>query len=231
MKERRRDSVASLIINVCILIFVSMMMWINFRSDFVHDDAWFGFTGWLSLRFFTVLSNLFLAITSIFIIVFDVKNIVNNKYDIPKWAIILKFTSTVATTVTLMTVLLLLAPLWEVNGDGYFTLFARNNFFMHFVNPVLGIITLIFFERNEKFKLRHVFFGLIPTFLYSIVYITLVCVGVWPDFYNFTFGGYMWITPISAVVMYMLTFVYGYLIWLCQYKYANKKKTSKKASK
>lgn len=229
MKAKRRDSVVSLLINLCIVIFVGMIMWINFRSDFVHDDAWFGFSGWYCFRFFTVLSNIFLAITSIIIIVFDVKNIINNKYEIPKWAMILKFMGTVAATVTLLTVVLLLSPLWEINGDGYFTLFLKNNFFMHLVNPVLGLITFIFFERPNDFKFKYIFFGLLPTVLYSIVYITLVLVGYWPDFYYFTFGGYMWAAPISAIIMYLLTFTYAFLIWLFQRKWANRKK--KKLSK
>ena len=228
MKNKRRDSVISLIINLCVVIFVAMIMWINFRSDFVHDDAWFGFTGWHCFRFFTVLSNIFLAITSIIMIVFDVKNIVNNKYEIPKWATILKFMGTVATTVTLMTVVLLLAPLWEINGDGYFTLFRNNNFFMHLVNPVLGIITFIFFERTKEFKLKNVLFGLLPTFVYSILYLTMVFTGVWPDFYYFTFGGYMWAAPISAIVMYLLTFTYAFLIWFFQRKWINRKIKIKK---
>ena len=147
MKRERVFNVVSLILNICIVIFVSMMMWIAFRSDFVHDDAWFGFTGWQSLRFFTVLSNIFLAITCIIMIVFNVKNIVHDTYRFPKWAFILKFMGTVATTVTLLTVVLLLAPMWELQGDGYFTLFEHNNFFMHFVNPVLGLITFIFLKE------------------------------------------------------------------------------------
>ena len=224
MKNKRRDSVISLIINLCIVIFVAMIMWINFRSDFVHDDAWFGFTGWYCFRFFTVLSNIFLAITAFIMIVYDIKNLVNNKFEIPKWLSILKFMGTVATTVTLLTVVLLLAPLWEINGDGYFTLFQRNNFFMHLVNPVLGLVTFIFFEKAKEFKFKHTLFGLIPTALYSVLYITMVFVGHWPDFYYFTFGGYMWLAPISAIVMYLLTFVYGLLIWLAQKKWANRKK-------
>ena len=152
------------------------------------------------------------------------KNIIENRYDVPKWVAVLKFTATVAVTVTMLTVFLLLAPLWEINGDGYFTLFEGNNFFMHFVNPVLGIITFVFFEKTTELKFKYIFFGLLPTVLYSFLYMTMILIGHWTDFYNFTFGGVLWAIPISVLMMYLLTFFYGFLIWFSQKKILSKNK-------
>ena len=110
-----------------------------------------------------------------------------------------------------MTVVVFLSPVVEVMGYGYFSLFRNENFFLHFLSPVLAIVSFVCFERIENFKFTETLYGVIPTVLYSFLYLPMVVFvgeenGGWPDFYMLTLGGRMWVIPISFIVMYGATF-------------------------
>ena len=213
MENIRKKNVASLIFNISIIFFTIESFCYGFRSDVIHDPDWLGFEGIHSLRFFTVLSNLFVAVLAIIMVVYNIKNIVNDKYDYPNWLITIKHTATTAVAVTFTTVALLLAPSYAIVGKGYFTLFLGNHVYMHLLSPVLAIITLILFETSHKITFKESLLSLIPVVLYSILYITMVVfVGAWPDFYNFTFGGHYYLIPFSALGMLLMTFGLSLLI-------------------
>lgn len=216
MENIRKKNVASLIFNLGIIFFTIESFWYSFRTDVIRDPFWVGFEGIHCLRFFTVLSNLFVAVASTIMVVYNVKNIVKDGYDYPDWLILLKHIATTAVTLTFVTVVLLLAPSYAIAGKGYFTLLIRHHAFMHLVTPVCAITTFVFFENTKKMEFKKSFWALLPVSLYAIVYTTMVVfVGYWPDFYNFTFGGHMWVIPISAIGMLLVTFAIsvGLLKW------------------
>lgn len=218
MKKTRIQNLLSLICNLLIVLFTIDAFWYSFRTDVIRDEFWFGYSGVHSLRFFTVLSNLFVMFAALIIIIYNFKNVIGDKYVFPKWTIILKFVSTAAVSVTFVTVVVLLAPAYAVIGKGYFTMFAHNNLFMHLLTPLLAITSFVFFEHQDKIKFKTVWLALIPTALYSIVYFVMVVLvteanGGWVDFYNFTFGGHNWAIPLSAIGMLVMTFLIGLVLW------------------
>ena len=217
MKKMRIHNIVSLVCNLLIVVFTLDAFYYSFRTDVIRDEFWFGYTGIHSLRFFTVLSNLFVMIVCFMLLIYNIKNIVHDKYEFPKWLITLKYISTTAVSLTFLTVVAFLAPTFAVIGKGYFTLFEHNNFFMHFLTPVLAFTSFVFFERNQKLPFKQTWLAILPTTLYAIVYTTMVVFvgeanGGWADFYNFTFGGHMWVIPISASVMLLVTFGLGVLL-------------------
>ncbi len=225
--KKRVFNICALLINFAIVIFTIDAISYNFRSDILRDPEWFGFTGIKCLRFFTNLSNIFVAIVAAIIVVFTVRNIVKDKYDFPQWLINLKFVATTAVSLTFLTVAIFLAPLFAMNGKGYFTLFMHNNFLLHFLSPVLAIISFVFFERRDKIKFNTTILAIIPTILYAIVYTIMVVFvkpenGGWPDFYGFTFGGRMWAAPISAIAVLLVTFAIAALLRFSHNKFVNK---------
>ena len=227
MKNIRKNNIASLIINLTIVFFTVESVWHNFRPDIIRDPEWLGFEGIHSLRFFTVLSNIFIAIAAFLMIFYNIKNLINDSYEYPKWLISLKYIATSAIAVTFVTVALLLAPSYAIVGKGYFTLFLGNHIYTHFLTPVLAIITLVFFENSHKIEFKEALFGVVPVFLYSILYITMVVFvgeknGGWTDFYNFTFGGHNWVIPFSAIGMLLLAFILSIFIAKWHNKYYNK---------
>ena len=203
--------------NLAIVFFTIESVAYGFRKDIIHNPDWLGFAGFQSLRFFTVLSNIFVAIAALIMIIYNVKNILDENKEYPNWLIVLKHTATTAVAVTFITVLLILAPGYAYMGKGYFTLFSNNSFIMHFLTPIMAIITFVFFECSKKVSFKKSLFGLLPVILYSILYTIMVVAigeanGGWPDFYNFTLGGKIWMIPISIFTMYFLAFALSTMI-------------------
>lgn len=217
MKKFRIFNLVSLILNLSIIYFTISGVIYCFRSDVIREEEWQQFIGIHSLRFFTVLSNIFVAIVALMLVVYCIKNLVNEKYEFPKWLILLKHISTTAVAVTFVTVVVLLAPSYAISGKSYFALFVHNNFFMHFLTPICAAVSFVWFETPHTISLKQSLLAILPVALYSVLYTTMVVFvgeanGGWPDFYNFTFGGHNWIIPISAIMMLALTFGLGTLL-------------------
>jgi len=212
--------------NMAIIIFAVISEIESFRTDVVRDEMWFGFTGIHSFRFFTVLSNFFVAIVAVMVIVRDIKDLVHDSYDYPTWLITLKHVATTAVTITFLTVLLFLAPSFAIAGKGYFTLLLGTHCYMHVLNPVLAILSYVFFESCHNINFKQALYGLLPVAIYAVIYTTMVVFvgeanGGWPDFYNFTFGGHNWVIPISATVMLAANFIISLLLSKWHNKYSS----------
>lgn len=206
MKKR---TLISLILN-SIIVLTTFIAW---GIMFIPSGPEFMATGWSSLRYFTVLSNIFCAITSIFMIVVNIKKLKNEEYKCPKYIFLLRYISTISVSLTFTTVVIFLGPVWQITGAGsYFSMFARESFVLHLTTPVLSIISIINFELDYKLSNKEMILGLAPTILYSLVYfINVVITKVWPDFYFFTFGGHNSLIPVSMIFMYGLTFLLCYI--------------------
>lgn len=227
-KTQRARCVASLVIGVCVILFTASAFFYNFRTDVIRDEVWFGYTGWKCLRFFTTLSNLYAALAAAVTAVFAARNLINDEYRFPFWAIAFKYSATVCVSVTFLTVTLFLAPMTAANGNGYFLLFAGNNFYMHFLTPVLCIVSFLFLERAAKeLPFRATLAGLLPVILYAAVYAVMV-VGVgearggWVDFYGLTFGGNTAAIPFSALAMCAAAFGISAALWALHRRRAQK---------
>ncbi len=222
MNGRVRNAV-SLTLNLAIVFFVGISVYYNLRNDVIRDASWFGYTGVKSLVFFTNLSNIFIAITSAVTIAFNFKNAARDSFDFPFVFKNIKYTSTVAITLTCVTVVFFLAPYAALIGHSYFDLFRRNNIYTHLLVPILAIINFLVVESNDDLGFKSVFYGVIPTVIYSVVYLVMVVFigeanGGWVDFYGFTFGGRLWTVPLSFTGMYAATFVISWLLYLIQKK-------------
>ncbi len=204
----RKLNVASLMINLTVLILTAYSVAHNFRTDIiretqtVNDTALTNFTGFASFRYFTTLSNVFAAVSAAVILFFNVKNAVNDEYLFPKWAVIVKYMGTCAVTLTFATVALFLSPVLAFNGASYFLLFQGNGFFFHFLIPVLSVCGFTLCEKTPELDFGFTFVAAIPTVIYATVYTVMVAlIKSWPDFYGFTFNGTYWLMAITVFVM------------------------------
>ncbi|MBQ8468358.1 MAG: hypothetical protein IJ542_01225 [Clostridia bacterium] len=224
MKKLRLANVLSLVCNLSIVYFTIDAVWYSFRTDVIRDPKWFGYTGIHSLRFFTVLSNIFVAIIAILFVIKTIKNLIEDKYEFPHWMIVLKQIATAGVALTFATVVTMLAPASAITGKGYFSMFEHNNLFMHLLTPILAIVSFVFFEREKPLRIRESFWFLIPVIIYSIVYTIMVVFigeanGGWKDFYNFTLHGKMWLAPLAAVGMLGFAFLVSWLLVFCHNKW------------
>lgn len=122
---------------------------------------------------------------------------------------VLKFIGTSLVAVTFMTVVCFLGPI----AYSMSAMVEGVNLYLHVVNPLLCLVSFIFFERAERFPFRDCFIALIPTIIYGAVYaICVVFLEIWPDFYRFYIGK-LW--PVSALAMFGGAFIIAVIVRLC----------------
>lgn len=166
-------------------------------------------------RYYTSDSNFLVAIVSFIISGFCIKNILQKRDEMPLWLIILFLISSTGTTVTFLTTAVFLAPTYAMDGYSYFAMFEGRLFFLHFLTPVLAIAMLIFLLDYYLLNWKHALMCILTVAIYSCFYVPFVLSGYWPDFYGFTFGGQLWVTPISLIVMYGVAIGIGFMLVLC----------------
>lgn len=167
-------------------------------------------------RFFTVDSNLIMAIIAFIFACFEISILLGKKKDIPKNMYVLKLMGTTSVTLTFLVVFLYLS--WVVKGGPY-TMIINSNLFLHLVNPILSIITFIFFEKSNKLRFNDTFLGLVPMGLYGVFYLGNVIshaengiVSLEYDWYGFVQNG-VWTMVIVIPLIFILTYFSSYLLW------------------
>ena len=189
---------------------------------------WMGINGNLTpetnnfLWFFTVDSNILLAVASLILVIYELLIHFHKQEKIPHWVYVFKYVAVTSTTLTLLTVIFYLSPLL---GANFWKLFLNSNLFFHLVSPVLGLVTLIFFENEEGFSWKISFLSLVPMGLYSIFYITNVYthlnngeVDPKYDFYYFASNG-VGATIVVIIMMFLVTFGSAFLIYFLREKF------------
>lgn len=157
--------------------------------------------------FFTVDSNILMAVISAIMLVFNFKRIKDIKSAVPQWMHILKFIGTTAVTLTFLTVVAFLGPTM-----GYDIMFEGSCLYMHLTTPLLAIIAFCIFEAQGKLSAKQALFGVIPTIVYGAVYFTMVILvgaenGGWKDFYGFNSGILEGRWYISIIAMPVATYL------------------------
>lgn len=147
-------------------------------------------------RYFTVDSNILCAVSCVFSLIQALRGHKNDG----KAAMLFRYAGTAAVTVTMMTVLLFLGPLY-----GYDSMFSRWNLWLHLLGPLLAIVSFIWLERDGTFpEKKHLILSLLPVIVYGAVYLVMVVMigkdrGGWPDFYGFNMGG-RWYLSYAAML-------------------------------
>lgn len=154
-------------------------------------------------EYFTVDSNILAAITSAVMIVFNIMSFSKGGFAAPMWALVFKLVGATAVGLTFLVVVTMLAPFAE---KGYFSLFEGSSFFMHFLTPVLAMLSFVLFEGGMRIGFINILFALIPTIIYAVVYFIMVLIvgeekGGWNDFYGFNKGGKWYITAPAIIGM------------------------------
>ncbi len=164
--------------------------------------------------FFTTDSNIFAAIGSVVVAIFDVKILRNKAKLLPKAALILKFAGTVCLTITMLTSLFYLAPKYSFSF-----IFGGTYFHVHLCAPLMSLISLCVFEKGYRLSIAAAHIAYLPVMIYSVVYIIMVVVigeknGGWRDLYSFNANGNFWISLVAMalqciVVVYSVRALYN----------------------
>lgn len=221
--KRLKISLILNIINVVFVTFATIAMVTGFY--FMGDDVSLQLEGFSAFQFFTFDSNLLLGIVSIAFIVYEILILMKKLGKIPHILYLLKYVSTVAVSLTMLTVIVFLSP----QADNYFILFKNSNLFFHFVCPFIALIVFCIFEKDNDIKFKDTVYGIVPTFLYGIYYTTNVLVhleggSVKPkyDWYGFAKGGTIGMI-LSVIIMLSATYLISVIIYLLNTKVLNTK--------
>jgi len=177
------------------------------------------FSGWGYFTMFTTDSNVVAGFIAVFTFAFALCRLCGWQGEIPKWAVVLMLSGSTAVMLTFITVVVFLGPVFALSmGMNFFYMFSNEVFFLHFANPVAAAFALIFLVQPHRLTAKDCLVGVIPTFLYSLVYASNVIAGSWKDFYNFTLGGHLEWTPIILAVMYGGSYLIAFVLAKCHNK-------------
>ena len=125
----------------------------------------------------------------------------------------------VATIAVSLTFFVVFAIFGFMARGGHIPLLKNSYLFFHLIIPVMSIINYVVFEKTNIIKFKHIFYGLIPTFLYEIYYtINLLvnmkngAVSLRNDWYSFAQNGLLR-TVLVVPIMLGITFGLSFVIW------------------
>ena len=195
----RKIAAVSLAVNIVIVLSTIGII----VSYFLGNDGQYHIP--LSFRFFlfTTDSNIICMMTSAVLSFFEIRFLKTGK-EIPRLPLILKFAGATAVALTFWVVVLFLGP----NTDFMTMVFGGTSVYMHFAGPILAFVSFCFIENIHRISLKMLFPAALPTFIYGIVYVTMVVFigsenGGWTDFYGFNTGG-LWYISFPAICLLSL---------------------------
>ena len=223
MNKRQRTALVLNCLIVAFTIFATICVILGFK--FMQDISVLSEPNFKSFRYFTTLSNLLAAIVALIYVIFKIGPKGKNCEKLPAWLYILKLAATSAVTFTMFITVFYLAP---TSKNGYFSLFMNSNLFMHFVTPMLCIISFIFFEPAEKTLFKLSFSGAIPAALYASFYTPNVLLHLdngkvnpaydWYHFLAFGLNTIWLVIPLLLLISWLLALG----IWALNKKIASK---------
>lgn len=215
---RKKIRILSIILN---LFLVFMVIWAVLHMYLIRGQGNMQVSRMAVFRYFTVDSNILCAVTCLPVVLGQMQVLAGRKEKLSHSVILLKYIGTAAVTLTFLTVMLFLGPLY-----GYPAMFAGNNLHLHLVCPLAALISFLFLERDQQLSGKAVLLSMLPMLLYGAVYTYKVIIigaenGGWYDFYGFNAGG-RWYISLSA--MTLGTFLIGLLLRLLYH--AGRRKSS-----
>ncbi|MCQ2512394.1 MAG: hypothetical protein MJ092_03300 [Lachnospiraceae bacterium] len=192
-KTSKAKLIAALILNIFIIGTMVYSLVVFFTGI---GDGNMAVHGTRCFMFFTIDSNLLMALASIVSIICLIKQLKDNRYVFPKSVTVFNLIATAGVTITFLVVLCFLGPI-----SGYLPMYAGTNLFMHALNPIAAIILYMFLQTDNRMTLKNNIFGIITTIVYGTVYAVMVIFigarnGGWYDFYHFNIGGFWYISYI-----------------------------------
>lgn len=181
---------------------------------FILELIAFGYTIFkehtIAVEYYTNDSNLLALISSLLFIVFYRKK--------KEFVKDLRFLSTILLTVTFLTVIFVLCPMYDFN----YKLFMFTGTFLvyHTICPILSIVSYIFFEEGSK----KIYLGILFTIIYSIILTILNIVDIIVGPYPFLMVKEQSI--IMSIIWTVLIVGGSYLLGFIIYKLNKKQKRS-----
>lgn len=199
-----KNKTLSIIVNAFIAVLTAVSynyMYFRWASSGLLSGA-----GLLTLRYFTVLSNLFEGIVSIVCVIFLIKN------SMPRWLATLKYVAAVAVGLTFFTVILFLGPVF-----GYGGMFLGANLAFHLIIPVVSMLEYIIDKQYPIPTIPESVIALAPMIIYGSFYMGNIIInglgepGNTNDWYGFAAAGFpasYFVFAFIALATWVMAFIF-----------------------
>ncbi len=198
--RNRIMQIIDLILNISIVV-LAMISFLYYQLPSSNKY----YIGLSILRYFTMDSNILVALSSLVIIPYNIINIKKKSLYLPPLLSLLKYVGTVSVMLTFLTVIIFLGP-----TQGFDIMYVNVSLFMHLVTPILALLSFVLTEKNNLDE-RVTITSIIPMTIYGIIYTTnVVYKNRWTDFYGFNING-NW--RITFLIMLISTYLIGLLVY------------------
>ena len=200
--------------NVCCrLVSIALNLTVVYLETIAAPISWDA-VGMQMFTFYTENSNLFTSGVCILVALGQLWALVTGG-ELPVWIKRLKFIATSCLTMTMLTVIFVLAP-WYGDGWLYTLLFTSSMLYHHFLNPVIAIVSFTIFERTPPLRLCNVPLALVPSLIYGSI-------ALWANIAHLLDGPYPFLqvynqpaqqTEIYCAFVLISNLFYAWLVWL-----------------
>ena len=186
--------ISGIIMGVIMIILALVALILNV-ANYYQEEA--PEAGMGTLRMFTTLSNLVVAVCAFLIISYQVDGLRKGEYHLSHWIIDVLYIGVVGVSITLTVSLVIISP---AKGFSY-TMFSKSNLFLHTINPLIAIILFTFINSDHFIKFYKSLLTLIPLFIYATIY-CIMAIGIGED--N---GGWRDVYQVNRFIPWPLTYL------------------------
>lgn len=169
--------------------------------------------GFFSLRYYTVLSNIFALVVAFLYAVHYIRNFQQKTVFVPGWLKQMKYIDCICLAVTFVVVLTVLIPMEGIQSIDHY-IFGKANIYHHVFCPIVMIFAFCTLEKERKISKRDNVLAMIPTVIYAIVMMILnllkILRGPYPFLYVYEQPVYM--SVVWCIAILSLTFGLGWIL-------------------
>ena len=170
--------------------------------------------GTIMFTMYTELSNIFNGAVCLLVGLWQLGCIFTGR-ELPLWLKRLKFISTSCLAMTLLTVVIILAPMYEDGNGWYIMLCTSSMLYHHLLNPLAAIFSFVLLERTPRLPRSTVKWALLPTALYGGIILWLNIQRVVDGPYPFmkVYDQSVQASVLWCIAILLMNYFYAWLLW------------------
>ena len=170
--------------------------------------------GTIMFTMYTELSNIFNGAVCLLVGLWQLGCIFTG-WELPLWLKRLKFISTSCLAMTLLTVVIILAPMYEDGNGWYIMLCTSSMLYHHLLNPLAAIFSFVLLERSPRLPRSTVKWALLPTVLYGGIILWLNIQRVVDGPYPFmkVYDQSVQASVLWCIAILLMNYFYAWLLW------------------
>lgn len=135
--------------------------------------------------------------------------------ELPRWLHTLKYIATCCLTMTFLTVVFVLGPMYEDGNGWYIMLCTSSMLYHHLLNPLAAIFSFVLLERTPRLPRSTVKWALLPTVLYGGIILWLNIQRVVDGPYPFmkVYDQSVQASVLWCIAILLMNYFYAWLLW------------------